>query len=121
MIGSATSLNWLMLSPLGLSSVKRLDDHQFVAAVVNDLGGNLLALARGEWLADGSGEMLPDRFLIGPLEGALEVVPGAGSGKEGLAHTKDQIIIIGVQEPRRDIVSLPVIVIHRDRMEDIET
>ncbi len=33
---------------------------------------------------------------------------------------EDQVIIVSIQKPRRDIVAFPVVVLHRDGIEHVE-
>ena len=75
--------------------------QQLVAAVVDDLDGDLAVLAGLEGRADRAGQVVPDAFLVVASEGLPQVLPGAGAGEEGLADVEAQAVVVGVQEPGR--------------------
>src|SRR5207244_942895 len=74
-----------------------------------------------EWLALVAGEMFPDAVLVHTSQGALEVVPRAGSWKEGLTDMETQLIVIRIEEPRRHIATGLMVYFHRHGIEYIET
>ena len=82
-----------------------LHDQQFVAPIVDDFDGNLLVLARFKRGAGRAGQVVPDTFFVFALERFLQIVPGAGAGKERLRDMETEIVVVGIEKPGRHIIT----------------
>src|SRR3989441_2680907 len=116
-----TSLNWVIRSALGLRLVEGQHDHQLIAAIVDHLDGDLLEFARRERFACRSREVLPDRIVVSRTQRALESIPRARPRKERLRNVKHEVVVISVEQPRRNIITLAMLGLHSYGIERVES
>jgi len=63
-------------------------------------------VAQLEGGAHGSREMVPDGFIVRGAQCLLQIVPCRGPGKKCLTDVETEPVVIGVEEPSRDVVPL---------------
>jgi len=78
-------------------------------------------VAGGEGGAGGAGEVIPNGLFVSAFDGFADAVPSFGAGEEGLADVEAETVVVGIEEPGGDIVAAVVVVLHRGRVEDIQT
>lgn len=78
-------------------------------------------LASLEWRAHRARQVILYGFVVGSFERLLQIVPSGSARKERLHHAKASPVVIGIEEPGRNVIALQMQRLHRDRIEQIES
>ena len=90
------------------ASLRRFYHQQLIPPVVDHLHRNLSMFSRLKRCADRSGKMVPDTFFMRRLQRPFQIVPCACAREKCLADMEAEAVVIGIEEPCRDIVTFSV-------------